>query len=84
MTRKASNKSDSAKPTAAEAPARAPVTQLPDRTPKLTLERAFNTRMGDPLVQAFIAEQRAKGSVRRLTRAEWTAEYNAFLAAPRS
>ena len=63
--------------------ARAPQTKLPDRTPKLTAARALAGRRGNPLVQAFLHQDGLEHRTRRLTRAEWAAEYKTFLAAPR-
>ena len=66
-----------------ETPAREPQTELPDRTPKLTAARALAGRRGNPLVQAFLHQENLEHRTRRFTRAEWTAKYETFLAAPR-
>lgn len=64
--------------------AAAPVTQLPDRTPKVTVQRAFVTRRNEALVKAFFVEEKlTQPRLRKLTRAEWAAEFEKFLRAPR-
>lgn len=69
---------------AAVASPKAPITSLPDRTPKITASRFFVTRMKDPLVVAFLTCEQMNASTRRLTRSEWASEYDKFLAEPRT
>ncbi len=72
---------DTEKPTAASP--RPAVTELPDRTPTVTAERAFQTAKHDPVVEAFLATERLRGDTRKLTRAEWKKQLEEFKAAPR-
>lgn len=66
------------------APTRPPVTELPSREPMLTIDRWAVRRIQDPLVQAFLHAETARGArTRRQYRAAWDAEFKAFRAAPR-
>lgn len=81
--------SSSSAPKAGGAPAeprkaRPPQKALPDTAPKLTAERVFASRRRDPIVQAFLHEEKLRGRVRRLTRDAWKAEFETFKTAPRS
>lgn len=62
---------------------KAPVTELPDRTPQITANRAFIARRKDALVQAFLAEERLTHETRKMSRVAWQAEFQRFLEAPR-
>lgn len=58
---------------------------LPDRSPRLVVERAFSGRARDPRVAAFVHVERlqSRGSIRKQTQAAWEAEFQAFLQQPR-
>lgn len=58
-------------------------TELPSNVPLLTAERAFAGAKRDPVVEAFLHLERAKRPVRKLAKADWSAELSAFRSAPR-
>jgi hypothetical protein len=63
---------------------KADVTALPDREPQLTAERMFVARKADSIVEAYLhAERLRPEGVRKMSRAGWLADLEAFKAAPR-
>jgi len=59
-------------------PAPAP---MPDRTPAVTIERAFVGRTKDPIIAAFVHVERLtnRDRIRKLPKAAWDAELSAFV-----
>lgn len=63
--------------------AKPPLTAWPDRARRYTAARHFASRASQPLVAAFLTEQRLKGAPIKLTPKEWEQHYQEFLTAPR-
>lgn len=72
---------------AAPEPAKSPSTvssvqELPDRTPRVTIQ-AFVRGAKDPILRAFASQERLTQAARKLTRAEWKTAFEAFKSEPR-
>lgn len=60
------------------------MTALPSREPQLTADRAFSGSRTDPVVVAFLTEEKlAHKSTRKMTKRAWLDELAKFKAAPR-
>ena len=78
-------------PTAAQRAARVAVAkekkgrpaQVIGITPLVTAERAFRSRSSQPVVRAFLHEEKLRGKIRKLTRPEWVDAFQTFLSVPR-
>lgn len=69
----------------ASAPPKQPtaiVREHPDRTPKVTMNH-FVRGTTDPILRAFAHHERLTAGTRKLTRAQWQDEYEAFRGASR-
>lgn len=58
------------------------VQEVPDRTPKITIQH-FVRGTKDPILLAFAAHEKLTQGTRKLTKAEWGEEYAAFRGASR-
>jgi hypothetical protein len=59
-----------------------PVRLTPDRTPQITIH-GFVRGSKDPILHAFAHHEKLTSGTRKLTRAQWGAEYEAFKGAGR-
>jgi len=69
------------------APAKSPSTvslaqELPDRTPRVTIQ-SFVRGTKDPILRSFASQERLSQAVRKLTRDEWKTAFEAFKSEPR-
>ena len=54
-----------------------------DSAPLMTAVRAFMARRNQPIAIAFLHEEKLRGKIRKLTRSQWSAEFEKFIKAPR-
>jgi hypothetical protein len=69
------------------APAKSPSTvslvqELPDRTPRVTIQ-SFVRGTKDPILRSFASQERLTQAARKLTRDEWKTAFEAFKSEPR-
>ena len=67
----------------ATARGKGPSVVMPFAEPLMTAARALMARTGQPIVAAFLHSEKLRGSIRKLSRAQWLAELESFIKAPR-